>query len=132
MSDSYTMHSEALSEAIDHGPREFNIRGEVRMAYGLKRAELKALFQKHRYNITSGIRWRSTIVEWCDKDLYCDRLTMDNSVVLDKKDSISDWAIIFAGITREDLSYLRVKAEDKVIRPWPSDEVWNYATNGAY
>lgn len=127
MSDSRAMHEYALKEAVKYGPREFEIHGEKRIAFGLTRAELKALFQSKGYNITTGIRWRSTIVEWTDNDLYKDRTTMNPEIILDKRETSAKWSVLFAGITKDNLIDLLNMANDKSIKAWPQQEYWDHA-----
>lgn len=132
MSDCYGMHQEAITEAIGKGPRKFIVRGEERLAYGLYRAELKGIFMRGRYNVRTGSRWRTTITDWTDKDLFCDITTEIREVIEDKNDH-SDWGVLFAGgISKDDMTYLKMRAEETGIKPWPPMEYWEYANQRAY
>ena len=123
MSDSISMLVQARDLAMEKGAREFNIRGQRRMAYGLTKDELYALFMQNRYNVTTGSRWRSTITEWVDKRLYNNILTVSPDLILDKQEKL-DWSIVFFDVDRLHMNWLLMAAENNNIQCWPSMRAW--------
>ena len=130
MVDSITMHGYALDKALKDGPQEFNICGEVRMAYGLTKKDLKELFFTKGYNTSTGVRWRTSILEWLD--YFNDKLTIrDPNQILNKKESLK-WSVVFYSLDRSDLTALKMKAEDVGIPPWPKQEMWDRVAGETY
>ena len=119
------MHYIAQRLALQEGPREFNIRGNDRMAYGLTKTELKKLFHTYNYNTTTGSRWRSCIGEWLDKDLHGDMCTIDRELIANKREDLK-WAIVFLHLDPEDMMKLKKAAEDGDMKSWPTMEMWNH------
>ena len=118
------MHYLAQRLALEKGPREFNLHGNKRMAYGLNKAELKKLFHDYGYNTTSGSRWRTAIGEWLDSDLHGDVCTIDKELIANKREDFK-WAILFLELDSEDVIKLKVVAENKDMKSWPTMEMWN-------
>lgn len=119
------MHILAQRKALAKGPRKFTIHGQERIAYGVTKAELKALFHEKDYNIYTRSRWRSCILEWLDEDLpYGDISTVDKSVIGNRNDE-RDWAIVFLMLSPEEMTRLTRAAEDSETRSWPTVEMWN-------
>lgn len=119
------MHYIAQRLALEEGPREFNIRGNDRIAYGLTKAELKKLFHNYNYNTTTGSRWRSSIIEWLDEDLHGDMCTIDPDLITNKREDLK-WAVVFLRLDPDDMTRLRVTAENEGMKTWPTLEMWDH------
>lgn len=124
MSNSAEMHEKALRDAIKKGPRVFLVHGEERVAYGLRKDEIRALFLNNGYNISTGRRWRSTLLEWTDHAMMnYDLVTAKADDVLDKRKDV-DFSILFCDLNKSQMMDLTLDAEDKQIRSWPTREMW--------
>lgn len=121
---SVDMHYLAQCEALELGPRPFNIRGSERMAYGLNKKELKKLFYEKKYNVTKRSRWRGCIAEWIDPDLHGDTVTVNPKIVADVNED-QDWSVIFIHIAPEAMLKLQMAAEDTGLKPFPTKEMWD-------
>lgn len=118
------MHEKALRDAIKKGPRVFLVHGEERVAYGLRKDEIRALFLNNGYNISTGRRWRSTLLEWTDHAMMnYDLVTAKADDVLDKRKDV-DFSILFCDLNKSQMMDLTLDAEDKQIRSWPTREMW--------
>lgn len=122
---SIDIHYLAQRLALEKGPREFNIRGNRRIAYGLTKTELKQLFHKNGYNVTTGSRWRNCIREWTDMELHGDMLTVDPELIMNKKEDLK-WSLVFVELDPSDMTKLRTTAEDQDMKTWPTVEMWNH------
>lgn len=124
MSNSAEMHEKALRDAIKKGPRVFLVHGEERVAYGLRKDEIRALFLNNGYNISTGRRWRSTLLEWTDHAMMnYDLVTAKADDVLDKRKDV-DFSVLFCDLNKSQMMDLTLDAEDKQIRSWPTREMW--------
>lgn len=119
------MHYLAQRNALLAGPREFRIRGNDRMAYGLTKAELKRLFHNNNYNVTTGSRWRSCIAEWANWDLHGDIISVDPDLIANKREDV-DCAVAFLQLEPTDMTRLQMAAEDKGLKCWPTLEMWEH------
>lgn len=114
------MHYYAQHEAVNAGPREFNVNGMKRLGYGLTKAEIKRLFQQKGYNVTTGSRWRSTILEWRNPYIYGDIVTIDDHTLMNKRE-ILDWCIVFVLLSEEDQQRLLRVAETRGLTALPRE-----------
>lgn len=120
------IHNLAQRYAISKGPRTFNIRGTDRKAYGITKKELRLIFHNNGYNTTTGSRWRTTIMEWLEPDLHNDLLTVDPTILPNKKETV-EWAVIFSHLDRLDYINLKQKGENDELKVWPPQELWERA-----
>lgn len=124
MSNSAWMHDKALRDAIKKGPRVFTVHGEERVAYGLTKSEIKTLFLAQGYNISTGSRWRTTLLEWTDHNmLRFDLITAKADDVLDKRKDV-DFSVLFCDLNKSQMMDLTLEAEDMHIKSWPTREMW--------
>lgn len=114
------MHYYAQHEAVNAGPREFNVRGSTRLGYGLTKAEIKRLFQQKGYNVTTGSRWRSTILEWKNPYMYGDVVSIDDHTLMNKRET-SDWCIVFVLLSDEEQTYLLESAKRAGLTALPKE-----------
>ena len=115
------MHYYAQREAIQQGPRAFNVNGEIRLAYGLNKSEVKRLFMKHGYNTTTGSRWRSTLMEWKDPELFGDFITVDGKTLMNKRET-TDWSVLFVRLTKSEQISLLLASEKEGILALPREQ----------
>lgn len=123
---SVDVHYKAQQEAMKAGPRIFRVGNQKVMGYGLTKAELKRQFLSAGYNTLKGSRWRSAILEWTDKDLFGDFVSIPTDVLLDKKET-RDWCVIFVNMAVEEMDKLKATAERESAIAYPSELHMRYA-----
>lgn len=123
---SIDMYGLAQRDAMQAGPRQFNIRGENRIAYGMTKAELRLLFLNKKYNVSKRSRWKGCIAEWVDPDLLGNVLTVNPKILRKDEDDDRDWAVIFIHIGADAMTKLQMAAEDTGLKPLPTREMWDH------
>ena len=114
------MHYYAQKEAMKAGPRVFEVLGGKRIGYGLTKEELKRLFLKHGYNISTGSRWRTAIQEWRDPHTYGDVISTEDRILLNKKEN-TDWCVVFTLLSKTDQDRLLRCAADAGLLALPRE-----------